>query len=298
MSVKETKFDKWWNSPSVKRVVGVVYSLGAAVVILGAMFKILHLPGGSLVLGIGMSIEVFLFALGAFDKPHHEFAWDRVFDFTANTAMNLTLEKGIPVNGVTSSVSHAPKSGINYSESINDDDVQKLSEGIRNLSKTAEQLSALTSVAGSASQFAKSMDTASQTTLSFANNQEALNATAQKLNSSYQGITNGMSEVEHQTKAYASKVEDIYKNMASINTIYEIQLKNIQAQSEGINKQTDAVKMVTDELNQISNDIKKVRVSAATAAEETEKFKAGTSKLAQQVSDLNQVYGNMLNALN
>ena len=59
---EQTKFDLWWNSPKMKRIVGAAYSLGASVVILGAMFKILHLNGASYMLGIGMSVEAIIFA--------------------------------------------------------------------------------------------------------------------------------------------------------------------------------------------------------------------------------------------
>ena len=60
MSSKQTKFDIWWNSQEAKRLLGAAYSLGASVVILGAMFKILHLEGAGVMLGIGMSVEAFL----------------------------------------------------------------------------------------------------------------------------------------------------------------------------------------------------------------------------------------------
>ena len=76
MSTEESKFDLWWSSPETKRIVGAAYSLGAAVVIIGAMFKILHLPGAPLMLGLGMSVEAVLFSLGILDKPHKDYDWD------------------------------------------------------------------------------------------------------------------------------------------------------------------------------------------------------------------------------
>ena len=45
MSQNQSKFDLWWNAPSTKRFIGIAYSLGAGVVILGALFKILHWEG-------------------------------------------------------------------------------------------------------------------------------------------------------------------------------------------------------------------------------------------------------------
>jgi len=96
---------------------------------------------------------------------------------------------------------------------------------------------------------------------------------------------------------YAGKVEEINKNLASINSIYEIQLKNIQAQTEGLTQQNERLRSVNDELALIVGDVQKMKTATTVAATEADKFKVGTTKLAQQVADLNQVYGNMLNAL-
>ena len=106
-----------------------------------------------------------------------------------------------------------------------------------------------------------------------------------------------MDAVEKNTKLYAGKVEDINKNLSSINSIYEIQLKNIQAQLEGFTLQTKHLKIVNEELEAIATDVQKMKSSTSIAAVEAENYKTGTTKLAKQVADLNQVYGNMLNAL-
>ena len=293
MSTKESKFDIWWNSPDVQSVVGKAYSLGASVVIIGAMFKILHLQFASLMLGVGMSVEAFLFALGILDRPHKNYEWDKIYDFEGGSKKETpdvkenSQNSGVISRGV----------GLNYSETINDDDVKKLSEGIKNLTTTAQQFAGLSNVVGATDRFVKNIDGATEATATFAKSQEGLNAATAKLSTSYTGITEGMDTVEKNTKLYAGKVEEINKNLASINSIYEIQLKNIQAQSEGLTQQNERLRAVNDELGIIVSDVQKVKTATTAAAAETEKFKTGTAKLAQQVADLNQVYGNMLNAL-
>ncbi len=291
MSENQSKFDIWWNKPETKRLLGAAYSLGASVVILGAMFKILHLPGSGYMLGTGMCVEAFLFALGVFDQPHKEYDWEKVYDFDSEST-TLKSESA----AVAKSSSRAV--GLNYTETINDDDVKKLSEGIKNLTQTAQQFAGLTDILGATDQLIKNIDGASQITGQFIKSQENLNVAAGSLTNSYQGITSGMEFVEKSTKLYAGKVEEINKHLSSINSIYEIQLKNIQAQSEGLTQQTQRVRKVTDELDLIATDIQKMKVATAVAAEGTESYKTGTVKLAKQVADLNHVYGNMLNALN
>ena len=287
---EQTKFDLWWNSPKMKRIVGAAYSLGASVVILGAMFKILHLNGASYMLGIGMSVEAIIFALGIFDKPVKEFEWNKIFDFEneRNRSNNLV---STPQAESKSSLK------VNYTETISDEDVKRLSEGIKNLSTTAEQLNALTAVVKSTDKLTSNLDNASEVTSKFIQSQEQLNNATSQLKSSYQSINNGMEVVDQNTKHYASKVEEINKNLSSINSVYEIQLKNIQAQSEGLTKQNDLIKAVSADLNQISTNVDKMKLTTQNAAEQTELYKSGTEKLVKQVADLNLVYGNMLNAL-
>jgi gliding motility-associated protein GldL len=291
MSENQSKFDIWWSKPKTKRLLGAAYSLGASVVIIGAMFKILHLPGAGPMLGTGMTIEAFLFALGVFDQPHKEYDWEKVYDFDG---------EGIATKTESSAIAKSPSRavGLNYTETINDDDVKKLSESIKNLTQTSQQFAGLTNILGATDQLVKNIDGASQVTGQFIKSQENLNVAAGSLTNSYQGITSGMESVEKNTKQYAGKVEEINKHLSSINSIYEIQLKNIQAQSEGLTQQTQRVRTVTDELDLIANDVQKMKVATAVAAEGTESYKTGTVKLAKQVADLNHVYGNMLNALN
>ena len=292
MATIKSKFNSWWNSPQGKKFAGSAYSLGASMVIIGAMFKIQHWTGGGLMLGIGMSCEAILFAFGIFDKPFKEYQWDKVYDFDGNSK-----ENGLMTGNQQNSGTISRSVGLNYTETINDDDVKKLSEGIKNLTTTAKQFTELSDVVGATSSFVKNIDNASQITGNFAKTQEVLNGATSHLANSYQGITDGMVTVEKNTKVYATKVEDINKNLASINSIYEIQLKNIQSQSEGLTQQNEKLRTVNSELNIIVGDVQKMKSATTIAANEAENFKAGTTKLAQQVADLNQVYGNMLNAL-
>ncbi|MBN2766637.1 MAG: gliding motility protein GldL [Paludibacteraceae bacterium] len=300
MSQNQSKFDLWWNAPKTKRIVGAAYSVGAAVVIIGALFKIMHWDGASEMLTVGMSVEAVLFALGIFDKPHQEYHWEKVFDFEADGTMSIAggvaAPVGQPEKSSPSQTIKAPQ--LDYSEAINEEDVKKLSEGIKNLSATAQQLAGLATVAGSTDGLVKNIEAASAATGKFVVSQDSLNSAAGQLNVSYQGITDGMQAVEANTKAYAGRIDDINKNLSSINSIYEIQLKNIQAQSEGLTRQTETVNAVTRDLSAVNTEVEKMKLAAVTASQQTETFKQGTEKLAKQVADLNQVYGNMLNALN
>ena len=71
------------KTKSKDRILNMVYSLGAAVVIIGALFKINHLSigplSGSVVLAIGLVIEAFIFVVFAFDPPAGEYDWEKAY---------------------------------------------------------------------------------------------------------------------------------------------------------------------------------------------------------------------------
>lgn len=64
-----TRLQHWMDSVPGQTFLNYAYSWGAAVVILGALFKLTHLPGGNLMLFLGMGTEAIVFFLAAFDRP-------------------------------------------------------------------------------------------------------------------------------------------------------------------------------------------------------------------------------------
>ena len=63
------RLQKWMDSVSGQTFMNYAYSWGAAVVILGTLFKLTHLPGANFMLFLGMGTEVFVFFISAFDRP-------------------------------------------------------------------------------------------------------------------------------------------------------------------------------------------------------------------------------------
>ncbi len=75
-----------FESKKGKKQMNYIYSIGAAVVIIGALFKILHLPGGDIVIGVGLGTEAFIFVISAFEPVHMDLKWDRVYPELAENA--------------------------------------------------------------------------------------------------------------------------------------------------------------------------------------------------------------------
>ena len=289
------RFMSWYESYQGKKVVGMVYSLGASVVIVGALFKILHLPGASQMLFAGMLTEALLFAIGCLDKPHPEFHWEEVFPqlvdlhtVSADEAShvqtiarpNLAAATGgapavaAPANGGASSAK-AP--------ALKDEDFQALKDGIADLAKTASQFSELGKVAQTGVKLNEKLAAAEAATTEYAAKlanaglaTDGLAQAANGLSGAYNQVNADMKNVADETKAFKVGVEQVGKNVAALNSVYELQLQTLNAQVEAQKSATAATK---------------------EAAEAQVAFAASTKQLQKQVADLNGIYGSMLNAL-
>lgn len=73
------RLESYLQTERGKRFINFSYSIGAAIVILGAMFKLLHFSFGNELLFLGMITEVIVFTLSAFDIPIRDYSWDKVF---------------------------------------------------------------------------------------------------------------------------------------------------------------------------------------------------------------------------
>lgn len=312
LNKKQSGFVEFYNGYNGKRIFGGMYSIAAALVILGALFKIMHWPMAGLVLSVGMFAEVFVFSMGVFDKPFKQYDWDRVFSFDGSTHFSGSISGAgqvvpagqIAAPATSQAVVSAPQT-MQVPERLLDGEMIALSEGIKNLAATAKQLATLSSAIGSAVEFSKNIETATEAAARFASTQGSLNNAMEKLHVSYTALNTDMGSVMNGTEQYAGKIGDINKNLSSLNSVYEIQLKNIQNQSEAIStqsqmilSQTEHTRLVGASLSEIIAENEKIKQSTKTVAEETNRYREASVLLASQVADLNKVYGNMLNALN
>ncbi len=294
------KFMHWYESYQGKNITNIVYSVGASVVIIGALFKILHWPGASQVLMVGMFTEAFLFLIGTLEHPHPEFHWENVFPqlLEYGTKPELLEEKskqarptllGAGVAGANTPMNPTQPAGQTTStpgaqvHALKEEDVKALKEGIANLAKTASQLSELDKVAQTGVKLGEKLAAAEVATENYTNKLSAAGVatdsftqTTNGLSATYAQVGEDIKNVASETKAYKESVEEMGKKIASLNSVYELQL-------QAVNAQVEAQKSVT--------------ASAKEAAEAQIAYANGAKQLQKQVADLNAIYGNMLNAL-
>jgi methyl-accepting chemotaxis protein len=146
------------NGKRFKNFMAKLYGFGAAIVILGAMFKIMHWEGANYMLVIGLTTEAVIFFFSAFEKPATEYDWSLVYPELA------TGDGGERALTVTEQLDNALENG-----GIDSELIARLGEGMRSLSETAGSLSGAVDAAGATAKYSEQLNSA-------ASNMESLNA--------------------------------------------------------------------------------------------------------------------------
>jgi len=246
-----------------------VYGIGASIVIVGAMFKIMHWKGADTMLIVGLSTEALIFALSAFQPPAHEPDWTRVYpeladDYKGNLPERKQKENG---NGLTAKLDDMLANAKVGPELIN-----SLGQGLRGLTDTTAKLSNLTDATVATSEYAKNVRSAS--------------ASITDLNKSYATTISAMAEMANATKdakAYHEQVQNVTKNLGALNAVYELEYQ-------------DANKHLKT-MNSFYSSLSSAMQNMTDASKDTEQFKGELSKLTTNLTSLNRVYGSMLTAM-
>ena len=294
------KFMHWYESYQGKKVVGCVYSLGASIVIVGALFKILHLPGAEYMLMAGMGVEAILFAIGCLDKPHAEHHWENVFPQLVGYGADPELIKELesrPRPTLLGGVAEGNASSKPNVPALSEKELESLKSGIADLAKTATQLSELGSVATTTNKLNEKLDAAGLAAEQFAQAGKAVSEKSVALGETYLQVTADMQKVVADTKAYETQVANLSSQLTSLNAVYELQIKALQSQVDAYKAQSAKIADATVQVENLSAGVKSMTEQANEALKNQEAYVVGAKQLANQVADLNKVYGNMLNAL-
>jgi gliding motility-associated protein GldL len=299
----QSKFMQWYESYSGKKIVGCVYSLGASIVIIGALFKIMHFPGAGPMLIAGMSVEALLFAIGCLDKPHAEFHWESVFPQLVGHGADPELIKELEsrprptlLGGVGGGEAGSAASPVSV-PAVDEKSLEALKQGIAGLAKTANQLSELGNLAMVTANLGDKLDAAGQAAEQFAAAGKVVTEKSAALGDTYVQVATDMQKVVSETKAYEAQVASVSKQLTSLNAVYEMQLKALQSQTEAYKVQAEKIAGASAQVDKLAVGVKAMVDVAHEALDNQKAYAAGTKQMAAQVADLNKVYGNILNAL-
>jgi gliding motility-associated protein GldL len=357
MSISELVETTAW-----KKFIAKLYGWGASVVIVGALFKIQHWPGASIMLMTGMLLEAVIFFFSAFEPVHEELDWTLVYPelagLTDDDDMEAYKENVIGKRGNT--VLERFDSLVSET-SISEESINRVGEGLQKLGSTASKISDISEATAATQTYVNNFRNAAQTldsmTVAYSENTDVLKNSVSSLAGSYQKaagvveqsglkvaetldrssqemeetvkvsisaltgsyqkvagaveqsgqkiastigkssddlantyekLTQSMSvyygEILEGGKSYNNKLDKLGLSLDQLNTLYELQLKGTQEHL----KETESL------YSGMSGMIKNLQSSV----EETEKYKAEIAKLSQNLSNLNNIYGNMLSAMN
>ncbi|MEE0894842.1 MAG: gliding motility protein GldL [Bacteroidales bacterium] len=318
--------DNFVRSKVYKEVSAKLYGIGASVVIVGALFKINHWPGGTIMLIIGMGIEAVIFFVSAFEPLHVTYDWSLVFpelagmdeihggeekekkekkskkkDKEQEQIMAGGVVGGPVVGGVVGYSGTQDLDKMLAEAKIGPELIESLGKGLKNLADTTSQLNDVAGAAVSSERFNQNLSNAASAAGELS---EAYKKTADNLNkdllvsgeylSSVQEATSAVSTLANIYKetantlsagdaSYLDELKKMASSLSSINALYEMQIQNSSSQLE-------ASKVVQERIDNLV-------VNFADTAENVLKYKEQVNALSKKVGALNDIYGNMLAAM-
>lgn len=262
-----------------KTISHVIYSLGASIVILGALFKLNHynfgIFTGESMLFVGLTTEAIIFFISAFEKPAKEYDWSLVYPELVGMEANATGKRGLDPDAFTNF------NKMLENASVDSNVFKKIGEGLRKLEGTASQMGEISDASLATNNYVRSMNSASEAVKSLAESHTVNLESYRKVSDS---VNESVAAMEKNSNEYNSQMSSFNQNLSSLNSFYEIQLK--------------AEKNRAEKKEQIENGMKHAVESIAAGVESAKAFKQQSEMLAQNLSSLNKVYGNMLSAMN
>ncbi len=293
MNLAEIVQTSGWKSFMAK-----LYGIGASIVIIGALFKIQHWPFAGTMLTIGLFTESIIFFFSAFEPLHEEVDWTLVYPELAGIPEedpgavgsadrrygSAAIGGGGFGGGGGGSVALSKFDELLEKADITPDLFQKLGIGMKKLSETAANFNVMGDVTAASTKYMGTIHAAND---SLGKLSETYQSTARVISDShtgYQKLADSFSVIEAGGKSYQQQLEMLNKNLSALNAVYEIQKKGAD---ENMRESDNLYKGIQNLLKDL-----------ADSAGDARKYREQISKLNDNLSALNNVYGNMLAAMN
>lgn len=270
-------FKRFLTSRRGQILFNVLYSWGAAVVILGALFKIMHYPYGDYILTIGMIVEVIVFIAAGLDyssavdtdsEPigNNMVVGNGFLGGSAVGSSNIQEDINVSNRGkaIGSSGSVVVIGGSGVQQSGTSLSSTPMSQPIENISGKA-----------TAPEYAQSLTNTAQ-------NLEEFSQTIQSLNEASQKILNAYKQVDD-THGFAENLATLNQNVSGLNEVFNGQLQTIT-------EQMAAIRYINDSLQRMKN-------LYDGAIGDSYMFKEESAKMTKHIEALNNVYARLLQAM-
>ncbi len=271
------RFQEKTQSKGYKTFMAYIYGFGASIVMIGAYFKLTHIPGADVMLAIGLGTEALIFFLSAFEPQHLEYKWDNVFveldeDWDGEDKTQFaTSSKGGSV--AADNMEEAMLSQMFDKMNVSEDTFRRIGRGLEKLSENAGQMSDISNAMAATTSYAQTMDRATKSIADFANKYTETN---EKFASSLGNLD--FSALDSTT------IKKVANSMQALNSIYELQLQSAEQSAEASKK--------------LSQTMNKYMENLSASADNAGQLNQQLTQLSTRLSALNNVYGGMLSAMN
>ncbi len=246
--------------PKVSRVVDIFVSIAAAVVIWGALQKLLHTSTADFFLKLGLGTEAAVFLVYGILYMYYP----AIDDHQVKLAGAAAAPQGNPaLKSMEKMLEEADITPANLG---------KLSAGFQKLGTTVEKMGEISDVVKATGDYTQKTKEAAQ----------ALDA----VKTAYSGMANSANSFNNASegaKVFHEQIQVLTKNLSSLNTIYELELQES-------NNHLKALNQFYGKLNEASNAMN-------TTASDAIRAKDQIAALANNLGRLNQIYGNMISAM-
>ncbi|MFV0482997.1 MAG: gliding motility protein GldL [Bacteroidales bacterium] len=315
----------FFSSKAWQNISGIIYGLGAAVVIVGALFKLQHWPMAGTFLTIGLGTEAFIFIMGIFEPHIEQPDWTRVFpmlsgeydDEEDSNAVNFSLSGAV---ATTQSAAAGSVHSVFDEAGITPEALEKLRISFERLNSISGSLGDISQATVATDLYVNNLNSASDTMDVFSQvNKKAvqsIDTAMDKLVSSYDNTT---IEITNSGKAFTSQLNDANNrlNTTYVGMIDELN-KEIGTVSSNTGKYNEGMatlaanigdlnesigtqlKTTVEQLNMASNfseQLAEMNKMIASSIDEVRKYKEQSAQLNQNMEELNKFYGKMLNAI-
>ena len=198
------------QSRNTKKLFNYAYGLGAAVVILGALFKIQHWTGGSFMLSLGMIVEAGVFAISAFDSVEEDLDWSLVYpELAGGNKRDQDRKQANEAQGLLSQKLDAMLKDAKLDATL----MQSLGESILNFKGAAENIAPAVNSIAATNKYSEQLSLA-------AAQMESLNSLykLQVESASKQADIN--SQVTENAEKLKEQMKSLATNLSSLNGVY------------------------------------------------------------------------------
>lgn len=220
------------RSKGYKNFMAKLYGIGAAVVILGALFKILHLQGANFMLIAGMGTEAIIFIFSAFEPLHVEYNWALVYPELAigNEEELKPVTKKTKKEAPTGTVTQQLDKMLEEAK-IGPELIESLATGMRNLSENAKKISGTADAAAATDGYIANLTKAGEK--------------AKDLSVQYEKTTNALMSQQQTSDVIASSTKQMEQTVKAYAESLNASLQNTMKYQEEVNKLTQSVQKIS-----------------------------------------------------